>query len=629
MKIVLVVALVAWIGGGRAEKEKDISQRQNFLHEKPTAHPHKSEVLPKKVQSEVKSGRQSRKINAGFFTSSMTKPLFSAMKSTLKLFQNPFKRKLKMKVSQKSPTKTTQRAKTDIQNVSMRQELRGKKPPKRVPAQPKQKASLQSKYPTRKSAPTQTKALKLKPPHQKHPSVKLFKSKTRKPNNKNEVKKHRPLNQKVSTKQTRKPQQVKSSNLRKHQQLISNFFRKPHKAHPNNVRNPQTLPNKPSIRSKSKYVYQQQQLNSNTRGNPQHEKSNVVRNQNEIRSTNIKTPQVLSNNPVHTSKRDQHPFEKTTIKRKVKTEEQKLFFPTNIKPIQPFNAKETNKTAVKQLIVELHDQIHDVLKHQNIPEQNKSFQTLPPVINIENTNFDSSDVKIRKPDVNPMVQNTNNNHARTKFNSAKLEDAFKDIKDFMKKDREIPNTQTSFSDNQKLKDTQNTLKQVPIKPNKFKPFIPRFKTIENQSPVNNDIPSSINTQITASTEEQELFKNKNKASVKTSSPVQANDNLIRFNNLIFTDPPKTPSFVQVAQKKQFEEAASSDVQQSKVQVNNGDIHTNALSKAFNRDLDTVPSSMDDCDHLVSDCYEKLLDRKIIELQNQMQMLELKYWGNRV
>ena len=111
--------------------------------------------------------------------------------------------------------------------------------------------------------------------------------------------------------------------------------------------------------------------------------------------------------------------------------------------------------------------------------------------------------------------------------------------------------------------------------------------------------------------------------------MQANDKLIQFNNLIFTDPLKTQSLVQVAHKKQFEEAASSDIHKSKVKVNNGDIHNNALSKAFNQDFDTSPSSMDDCDHLVSDCYEKLLDRKIIELQNQMQMLELKYWGNRV
>ena len=39
------------------------------------------------------------------------------------------------------------------------------------------------------------------------------------------------------------------------------------------------------------------------------------------------------------------------------------------------------------------------------------------------------------------------------------------------------------------------------------------------------------------------------------------------------------------------------------------------------------ANIDDCPELVSDCYEKLLDRKIVQLQSEMKRLENQYWGN--
>ena len=41
------------------------------------------------------------------------------------------------------------------------------------------------------------------------------------------------------------------------------------------------------------------------------------------------------------------------------------------------------------------------------------------------------------------------------------------------------------------------------------------------------------------------------------------------------------------------------------------------------------ASIDDCQQLVSDCYEKLLDSKIVQLQSEMARLEEQYWGNKV
>ena len=41
------------------------------------------------------------------------------------------------------------------------------------------------------------------------------------------------------------------------------------------------------------------------------------------------------------------------------------------------------------------------------------------------------------------------------------------------------------------------------------------------------------------------------------------------------------------------------------------------------------ANIDDCQELVSNCYEKLLDRKIVQLQSEMKRLEDQYWGNEV
>lgn len=42
-----------------------------------------------------------------------------------------------------------------------------------------------------------------------------------------------------------------------------------------------------------------------------------------------------------------------------------------------------------------------------------------------------------------------------------------------------------------------------------------------------------------------------------------------------------------------------------------------------------PNTFDDCQELVSDCYEQLLDNKIIQLQGEMKRLERQYWGSKV
>ena len=45
--------------------------------------------------------------------------------------------------------------------------------------------------------------------------------------------------------------------------------------------------------------------------------------------------------------------------------------------------------------------------------------------------------------------------------------------------------------------------------------------------------------------------------------------------------------------------------------------------------DSGAANIDDCQELVSACYEKLLDRKIVQLQSEMKRLEEQYWGNKV
>ena len=49
-----------------------------------------------------------------------------------------------------------------------------------------------------------------------------------------------------------------------------------------------------------------------------------------------------------------------------------------------------------------------------------------------------------------------------------------------------------------------------------------------------------------------------------------------------------------------------------------------------RDFPPDPAAnIDDCQELVSGCYEKLLDRKIVQLQSEMARLEEQYWGDKV
>ena len=45
------------------------------------------------------------------------------------------------------------------------------------------------------------------------------------------------------------------------------------------------------------------------------------------------------------------------------------------------------------------------------------------------------------------------------------------------------------------------------------------------------------------------------------------------------------------------------------------------------ELPAGPQDIEDCEELVSDCYEQLLDNKIVQLQGEMKRLESQYWGN--
>ena len=64
-------------------------------------------------------------------------------------------------------------------------------------------------------------------------------------------------------------------------------------------------------------------------------------------------------------------------------------------------------------------------------------------------------------------------------------------------------------------------------------------------------------------------------------------------------------------------------------IKHGDGQNMVSSGALIEGSKIGPNTIKDCDQLVSDCYEKLLDKRIVELQSQMKRLEMKYWGNRV
>merc|ERR1711962_1365889 len=108
----------------------DLPQQKDRHRENAILLPQKSEGLSNKIRSGVNRVRKSRKINTDFFSSSVTTPLLNAMKSTLKLFQNPFKKTSKKKLSKKLDANLKQKLNPNVRSVT--HEVLKKRPTKRV-----------------------------------------------------------------------------------------------------------------------------------------------------------------------------------------------------------------------------------------------------------------------------------------------------------------------------------------------------------------------------------------------------------------------------------------------------------------------------------------------------------------
>jgi len=581
MRAVLMVALVVgWAAGVTLDGNIDLPRQKVHHRENATLFPQKTEGFSNKAQSGVKRVRKARKINTNFFSSSVTTPLLNAMKSTLKLFQNPFKKASKRKTSQKPIEKSKQAVNVNVKNKSLKQEVLIKRPIKRVTI--------------KKGNPQLRKSIK---PHQS-----LLKTRT--PIIQKQVG-HRPTTKKVHTKIAKQLVQIKPNTLRKHhpidphsQQILQNTKYKPASSHFR-----PTTPIRPSTTSITNQVTTSDTGRlANHHPHPHRTGSN----------NHQKKPQEV---PIKTSKHEQPPQPHVTRKRKVQPKDNT---PSNLTPLE---VTQTNKTVVKQLIVELHDKIHDVLRHQNIPNQN---QSLPPVINGANTK--SSDAKIVK---NPIVHESNKTLKTKPFQSQKIASIVKSIKSLMEEDQSIQNTQTNFISNPVIIDTQTNFKQNEKEQSRFEPFIPKFKTIENQTPKPKKFTNKATTPITSSTVEQEFFKNVKKAELERSNSAKPVSNQVNFHRLILTEPPSKKFEKQRPVKDNLVDITfASDFHKSDPIIRKSD-NQDTFNKGVRRHFDSGPNSMEDCNQLVSDCYEKLLDRKIVELQNQMQRMEMKYWGNKV
>ena len=559
----------------------DLHQHKDHHRENVTLLPQKSEGLSNKVRSGVSRVRKARKIKTNFFSSSVTTPLLNAMKSTLKLFQNPFRKTTNKKILRKSEAKVKQIAKPNVKNKSVNQKVLKKRPTKKVTLK-------KGKPPLRKSTQPQQKRLTLK----------------------KQISNRLPAKQ-LSSKQTKQQLQVKSNNLQKHhhrnskpkpQQIIQNTKHKPELSHSRPI-----TPIRFSKPSKVESKNHQIKTSHTRRGNNQHPQQHETRSNNQK-----KTTQALQ------KKQNKQPLAHLTKKQNVQSKEKKPIFSTNPTPGQPFELTKANKTVVKQLIVELHDKIHDVLKHQNIPNQNKS---LSAVINTGNRNS-----QIAKNEKNPIVNSFNNNLNKKHFQSQKIASAVRDIKSFMKTSKNILNTQTNFINKPVIQNTQTSFKQQKSEQSRFEPFIPKFEAIENQTPDTKKLHKRPYIPITSSTEEQNHFENENRGEHKISKPAEHNPNHINFPDIILTETPtKKSEHLRPVKEKLVDRAVTNNVHSSDLIIRKSDI----FSRLGNKKFESGPRSMEDCNHLVSDCYEKLLDRKIVELQNQMQMLEMKYWGNKV
>ena len=178
-------------------------------------------------------------------------------------------------------------------------------------------------------------------------------------------------------------------------------------------------------------------------------------------------------------------------------------------------------------------------------------------------------------------------------------------------------TNTNF----KKSDYPTKTPSIDKKKEEFKPFIPAFKSIENPSQLYKHVPDPVTDRVTTSTKEQEVFKREKVPSSRQYESKSSNTyptlqkagglkktltkSILHNSKDIVSTHAINPSF-RTSEKKEVRPF-----------------------QTYKREIVSGPTSIDDCNNLVSDCYEKLLDRKIIELQKQMQRLEEKYWGNKV
>jgi len=241
-----------------------------------------------------------------------------------------------------------------------------------------------------------------------------------------------------------------------------------------------------------------------------------------------------------------------------------------------------NKSEMKQLVVRLHNTVSKILKHQ----QNNQVNTKQ----INNSNKTS---KLRKPinGVNKIAHKVSGNNQVVKISSSKpnisnvpskcnnniihnqkplVKQKFEQI---TKKNMDQSMFQTSFSTTRRKKKVENVYND-----NEFRPFVPNFLTLESgvghdNKKVELDV-SVVNTDKTA----VEIVGN-----VK-----EAGDDAYKASHRTIDD--------------------GADV-----------------VRKFNQ----IDHEEEECSQPVSNCYEKLLDTKIVQLQQEMRMLEEKYWGNKI
>ena len=173
---------------------------------------------------------------------------------------------------------------------------------------------------------------------------------------------------------------------------------------------------------------------------------------------------------------------------------------------QDVSHSKSHTGGVKNLVVELHRTVHDILKQQNTAKPTKA-EPMPPT--------NSQEPIINTHQVNPE------NH------------------------QPLPSTPANFPTT-----------SVTEEPTRFEPFVPNFLELEDGRKVVRQTPS------------------------ESSTAREGEETISSRPELRTSDFPAGPA-----------------------------------------------ANIDDCPELVSDCYEKLLDMKIVQLQSEMKRLENQYWGN--